>query len=86
MTVEEIVEAYADEISEWNFFSDHQVARMEDDHILVCLRNYKWYITKEPITDPLIAIKALFEIDWIAEYDDEEGEFYINYSKYWRKQ
>ena len=85
MTVEEIVEAYANELSNWDFFSDHQVARMENGHIQVCLRNYNWYITKDPIIDPMIAIKALFEIDWIAEYADLEDDVFIESSKYWEK-
>ena len=87
MTVEDVVKAYADELENWEFFSDHQVCRLENGHIIVCLRNYNWYITKEPIKDCLTAIKALFEIDWIAEYDDDGEDFkHIDYSKYWREQ
>lgn len=89
MTVNEIVEMYQEEISDWNFFSDSQQAFMRDGHIVVCLRNYRWYITKEVITDEKTALKALFEIDWIAEYDsindgDEQISF-INASKYWKE-
>ena len=88
MTIKQITDAYADELENWDFFSDGQRCYIdENNHIVVCLRNYNWYITKEPITDNMTCIKALFEIDWIAEYDeDEEGNnHFINYSKYWNK-
>ena len=71
ITVDQIVGAYADELDEWNFFSDSQKAYVDEGYIVVCLRNYNWYITKYPILSINEAIKALFEIDWIAEYDDE---------------
>lgn len=88
MTVNDIVKAYADELENWEFFSDHQVCRLENNHIIVCLRNYNWYITKEPVKDCLTAVKALFEIDWIAEYNEDEDYYpnnYIDYSDYWEK-
>ena len=90
MTVDQIVEAFADELSNWDFFSDGQRAYVENNHIVVCLRDYNWYITKEPITNCMDAIRALFEIDWIAEYDEEEkfdgrDASWINSSKYWQK-
>lgn len=88
MTIEQIVDAYAEELKNWNFFCDPQRAYVdEDSHIVVCLRDYNWYITKEPITNELDAIKALFEIDWIAEYDNDEdvNMSSISFSKYWKK-
>lgn len=90
MKVEDIVKAYADELSNWEFFSDSQRCYLDDeDRIVVCLRDYEWFKTKEKITDPLTAVKALFEIDWIAEYvyDSEyiEGKSYIKNSKYWEE-
>ena len=85
MTVNDVIKAYADELENWEFFSDHQVCRMENDYIIVCLLNYNWYITKEPVKDCLTAVKALYEIDWIAEYDDGEEFKHIDYSKYWEK-
>lgn len=87
MNVDQIVDAYADEIKNWDFYSDGQRAYIDDNsHIVVCLRNYNWYITKNPIKTELEAIKALFEIDWIAEYDEEDdGEFWISHSDYWVK-
>jgi len=67
-------------------FSDRQHAYVDElDHIVVCLRNYNWYITKNPIISIKDAIRALFEIDWIAEYDDEGTFKYIDYSKYWKE-
>ena len=85
MTIDQVVDAYAEELTNWNLFSDPQRAYVdEDNHIVVCLRYYNWYITKEPITNELDGIKALFEIDWIAEYDDEEP-MDISFSKYWNK-
>ena len=84
MTIKDIVEAYADELCQWDFFSDSQRAYVNDKGcIVVCLRNYQWYITKEPIKLNLTAIKALFEIDWIAEYDGDTLPAFIHYSKYW---
>lgn len=87
MTVNDVVQAYADETSNWDFFSDPQRAYIDsENHIVVCLRNYNWYITKEPIKDVLSCVKSLFEIDWIAEYDEEDREANnVEYSKYWRK-
>lgn len=87
MSIEKIINAYAEELENWNFFSDSQKCYIvENNHIVVCLRNYNWYITKEPITDIMSCIKALFEIDWIAEYDEsEDSEIFINDSKYWNK-
>lgn len=87
MTVDQIVNAYKDEIQNWDFFSDRQKAYVDENrHIVVCLRNYNLYITKNPIKTELEAIKALFEIDWIAEYDDEEDDgIWIYNSKYWEK-
>ena len=83
MTIDQVVDAYAEELQNWNFFSDSQRAYVDEDgRIVVCLRDYNWYITKAPITNELDAIKALFEIDWIAEYS-EDG--FINWSKYWNK-
>lgn len=85
MTVDQIVAAYADELKNWDFFSDGQRAYVdENNHIVVCLRNYNWYITKNPIKTELEAIRALFEIDWIAEYE-EDGDFWIHHSQYWVK-
>lgn len=84
MTVDQVVDAYATELDDWNLFSDSQKAYVnEKRHIVVCLRNYNWYITKYPVLSINEAIKALFEIDWIAEYDDEGENHFINYSKYW---
>lgn len=86
MSIDQIVDAYADELKNWDFFSDGQRAYVdENNHIVVCLRNYNWYITKEPVIDSLSAIKALFEIDWISSFDDLEEDHFINYSKYWNK-
>ena len=87
MIVNDIVKAYADELENWNYFSDGQRAYLDkDNHIIVCLRNYNWYITKESVCDPMTAIKALFEIDWIASFDDCEPDFHeINFSRYWKK-
>ena len=85
MTIERIVDAYAQELANWNYFSDpHRAYLTDDNHIVVCLRDYNWYSTKEPITNELVAIRALFEIDWIAEYDNE-GYVNISFSKYWKK-
>ena len=68
------------------FFSDRQRAYVDENcHIVVCLRNYNWYITKHEIKDIKEALKALFEIDWIAEYDDCEESNFIDYSKFWIK-
>ena len=86
MTIKDIVKAYSDELSRWDFFSDSQRAYVNDEgYIVVCLRNYNWYITKEPIKSNLTAVKALFEIDWIAEYDDCEESSNINFSIYWKE-
>ncbi len=86
MTVKQIVEAYADELENWDFFSDGQRAYIDSSkHIIVCLRNYNWYATKYPIRTQLDAIKALFEIDWIAEYEDGEKIDFVSSSKYWIK-
>lgn len=87
MTIKEIIDAYADELENWNFFSDSQRCYLDkNNHIVVCLRNYNWYITKEPITDIMTCIKAIFEIDWIAEYEDgEDDDILIDNSKYWNK-
>ena len=85
-TLDQIVDLYAEELENWDFFSDSQRAYVdENNHIVVCLRNYNWYITKHPINDFKEALKAIFEIDWIAEYDDCEEDNFINYSKFWRK-
>lgn len=85
MKIEDVVELYDNELDNWNFFSDSQKAGItEDGHIRVCLRNYNWYETKEPIKDVKTALKAIFEIDWIAEYDDD-GDHFIDYSEYWKK-
>ena len=47
---------------------------------------YNWYITKDPIKSNFTAVKALFEIDWIAEYDDEDNSsIYIKDSTYWKE-
>lgn len=85
MTVEDVVKAYDEELNKWNFFSDSQFASYDGGYIKVCLRNYNWYVTKEKITDPLTAVKALNEIDWIAEYDDEGTCHFIDSSVYWSK-
>lgn len=86
MTIGQVVDEYAEELDNWNFFSDSQRAYVdENNHIVVCLRNYNWYITKNPIIFIKDAIRALFEIDWIAEYDDcGEGNF-IGGSKFWKE-
>lgn len=87
MDVEDVVAAYANELQDWDYFSDSQRAYCSvDKRIVVCLRNYNWYITKERVPDAITAVKALFEIDWIAEYDDcEDSKIYIETSKYWKK-
>lgn len=84
MTIDQVVDAYDEELENWNFFSDSQRAYVdENSHIVVCLRDYQWYITKEPITNEMDAIKALFEIDWCAEYAedgfDSEMKYWIKY-------
>ena len=58
ISVNNIVDWYQDEISNWNFYSDTQRAGMENGHIIVCLRSYDWYITKDKIEDVEIAIKG----------------------------
>lgn len=87
MTIDQITDAYEAELQKWNFFSDGQRCYVDkNNHIVVCLRNYSWYITKEPITDVMTAIKAIFEIDWIAEYDDcEKDVTFIDTSVYWKE-
>lgn len=86
MTIDQVVDEYAEELANWNLFSDSQRAYVdENSHIVVCLRNYNWYITKYPVMSTKDAIRALFEIDWIAEYDDCEEDHFIDYSKFWRK-
>lgn len=86
ITVDQIANAYQEELEKWDFFSDGQRCYIDDqDHIMVCLRNYNWYTTKEPIKDALTAIKAIFEIDWVAEYEEEDGFDWVDGSKYWRK-
>lgn len=86
MTVDQVVDLYDEELENWQFFSDSQHAYVdEDSHIVVCLRNYNWYITKHAIKDIKEALKAIFEIDWISEYDDCEEDSFINFSKFWRK-
>lgn len=86
-TLDQIVDLYAEELENWNFFSDSQRAYVDENkHIVVCLRDYSWYITKEPIVDFKTCLKAIFEIDWIAEYDNEDDVYgFINTSKYWDK-
>lgn len=87
--VEDVILCFQEEISKWDFFSDSQRACLdENNRIVVCLRNYNWYITKNEITDTITAIKALFEIMWIAEFDDIEDDSnisWIKYSKYWEQ-
>lgn len=84
--IRKIVKAYRDELDNWQFFSDSQKAYITGDkRIIVCLRNYDWFITKKPIKKQMDCIKALFEIDWIAEYDDEGDSNFINYSEYWEE-
>lgn len=84
ITVKDIVEAYITEAKNYDFFSDPQRAYLQDDgKIVVCLRNYNWYITKEPIKDVLECFKALIEIDFICEYDEEDSFERIKFSKYW---
>ena len=86
MTIDQVVDAYEEELDNWNFFSDRQRAYVdEDSHIVVCLRNYNWYITKNPVISIKDAIRALFEIDWIAEYDDDGEYHFIDNSKFWRR-
>lgn len=86
MTVNNIVEWYQDEISHWDFYSDSQRAGIDNGHIIVCLRSYDWYITKDKIEDAETAVKALFEITWLSEFNDESQDLaFINFSKYWRK-
>ena len=47
MTIDQVVDLYEEELENWDFFSDRQRAYVtENDHIVVCLRNYNWYITK----------------------------------------
>lgn len=85
MTIDQLVDLYEEELENWQFFSDKQRAYVnEDGHIVVCLRNNKWYITKHEIKNIKESLKAIFEIDWIAEYDDEESKV-INWSKFWTK-
>lgn len=80
MTIKQVVDAYAEELKNWNFFCDPQRAYVdEDNHIVVCLRDYNWYITKAPITNELDAVKALFEIDWCAEYAEDDADTYMEY-------
>ena len=87
MKLTDIIEAYANELQNWDFFSDPQTISLKNEHIVVCLRNYNWYITKEKIKDVMTAIKALFEIDWIASMDDDEEDCikFIDSSTYWKK-
>lgn len=84
MKLPDIIEAYSNELQNWDFFSDSQRIYMENEHIVVCLRNYQWYITKEKVEDCMTAIKALFEIDWIASMEDGE-ETFIDTSTYWKE-
>ena len=87
--IRKIVNAYSDELDNWQFFSDSQKAYITGDKkIVVCLRDYNWYITKKPVKKWTDCIKALFEIDWIAEYDQDEDYYpnnFITYSDYWEK-
>lgn len=86
MTIDQVVDLYEEELENWQFFSDSQHAYVdENNHIVVCLRNYNWYITKQSINDIKDALKAIFEIDWIAEYDDGDEFHFIDYSKYWKE-
>lgn len=88
LSVEDIVEAYAEETSNWDFFSDPQRMYISDGYIVACLRDYNWYITKEKIKTPLEAVKAIFEIDWICEYDEDsedDGFKNIKCSKFWKE-
>ena len=86
LTINQIVDMYQEELDRWDFFSDPQRAYVDETkHIVVCLRNYNWYITKYPIRNAEEAIKAIFEIDWIAEYDDSELSDFISYSNIWVK-
>ncbi|MBO7732318.1 MAG: hypothetical protein J6S67_07190 [Methanobrevibacter sp.] len=86
ITIKDIVQSYEKELGEWDFFSDSQRAYLtQDNHIIVCLRNYNNYITKNEIKNELECIQALFEIDWIAEYDDEGDIRFIDTSKYWKE-
>lgn len=92
MKVEDVVKAYADELENWDFFSDSQRAYVEDGYIVVCLRNYNWFKTRNKITNSMEAMKALFEIDWIAEYVEDENyeeecwkrKLYTESSKFWK--
>ena len=86
ITVEDIVEAYNREISNWDFYSDPQWASIDQGRIVVCLRGYNWYKTKEVITDPFAAVKALFEITWLSEFDGDKEDGimpWIAFSDYW---
>lgn len=86
MTINDIIEAYQEILDEWQIFSDSQhIGITEDGRVRVCLRNYNWYVTNEPIKDPLSLIKAIFEIDWICEYDEEDTRTNVFYSKYWKR-
>lgn len=86
MTIDQLVDLYEEELENWQFFSDKQRAYVNDDeHIVVCLRNNNWYITKHKIKNIKEALKAIFEIDWIAEYDDDEESKVIAWSKFWTK-
>ena len=83
ISISDIIEVYQDELANWDYFSDPQRCYLDEDgHIVVCLRDYNWYITKEKITEPLECIKALFEVDWIAEYSEDDM---VNLSTYWKK-
>lgn len=84
MKLTDIIDAYANELQNWDFFSDPQRIYLENEHIVVCLRNYDWYITKEKIKDTMTAIKALFEIDWISSMEEGDDRF-IDSSVYWKK-
>lgn len=86
INIEDVVQAFDDELNNWDFFSDPQRIHIrEDGRIWACLRNYNWYVTKEPIKNPMDAIRALFEIMWISEYEAEERGHWIDGSKFWEK-
>lgn len=86
MTIKDILDAYMYEVKEHDFFSDPQKGYInEDGTVTLCLRDYNWYTTKEPMTDSLVFLRAIFEIDFICEYDEDDEFEYIKYSRYWNK-
>lgn len=57
MKINDVIDAYQEILDGYQYFSDSQhIGIKEDGRIVVCLRNYKWYISKHPLT----LIKAIF--------------------------